>query len=824
MSVRRRSHAAVATVVILFGLGWPSAAQTRPAGPTGTARAGASLAPSALPATDPGTPGPAAVEELNYDLGDLAFQPDGFPSRVELKAQVYSPEILTGRAPLVVLLHGRHATCGDATRSRAVWPCPPDLPEIPSYLGYGALARNLASHGMVVVSVGANGINANDGYVADGGADARGQLILEHLRRWQAWDGDAAESPFGARFVGHIDLGKVALMGHSRGGEGAVSAAQLNQRIASPFGIKAVMALAPVDFARRVLGGVPLGVILPYCDGDVSDLQGTSYYDDSRYASPGDPAPKATMLLYGANHNFFNTVWTSGPGSFDDASFLEDGGGSASGPDPCAPGGAARLSPADQERAGAVLMAGFLRRYLADDTGLQRFVTGTAPFPASVGPARWATAFHAPQRLDVARFDRPDTYRVNQAGRIVELGAVSSGLLCNPREVDDFGFGPPSPPGVTTTGCPSRGVLAAANDTGALDVGWVRPTAVVREPLSAAGVDVSAYDGVRLRVAVLGDARNDTRSVQAFTVVLEDTAGHRSVVDTGGRTNSLARLPMSVVRHAVLNGVRLPTSAFTGVDLTHIRAVELRFDHTRAGRLSVSDLAFTAEGTADAVGPTSTGAAGAFVRPVCRRTASARWGCALAELAWGRDPYPSELAGLRSGYSSATGRHDIVAFALAVAPSRDLFAARFAERYTQADVDAGQLAGALSPSGRAHWETALAELADVLAYSSGRLSDPGEIVDALYETLTGRAADPAGRAYWSDRIPVSGAGRLATELRNSSAGRARIVVERYRQILGRDPDSGGRAYWTAHLTGQDSERRFVTALLDTQAFLAAASS
>ena len=113
------------------------------------------------------------------------------------------------------------------------------MPAIPSYAGYDGLGRNLASHGMVVVSIGANGINANDGFLDDGGASARAQLILEHLRRWRTWDADAGASPFGARFVGHIDLDRVGLMGHSRGGEGIAAAVQLNQRSSVRFGIRA---------------------------------------------------------------------------------------------------------------------------------------------------------------------------------------------------------------------------------------------------------------------------------------------------------------------------------------------------------------------------------------------------------------------------------------------------------------------------------------------------------------------------------------------------------------------------------------------------------
>lgn len=816
---RRLALAALATLALVGG-GWPgSAASGRPAVSSRPAAA------ADLPAVDPGTAGPDAVDELTYDLGDLAFQPEGFPSKVELKGKVYAPEVIAGRAPLVVLMHGRHSTCGSGQTADLAWPCPAALPEIPSYQGYDALGRNLASHGMVVVSIGANGINAADGFLEDGGASARAQLVLETLRRWKAWDASATDSPFADRFVGHIDLNDVGLMGHSRGGEGVVAAAQLNQRIGSPFGIKAVMALAPVDFDRRVLGGVPLGVLLPYCDGDVSDLQGASYYDDSRYASPGDPAPKATTLLYGANHNFFNTVWTTGPGSFDDTGFGPiEGQPSDAGPaiDACQPGGVARLAAPDQAQAGAVLMAGFLRRYLQDDTGLQRFVTGTAPFPASTGSARWSVAFHAPDRLDVERFDVADTIRQNRFGQIAEQQGMSSGLVCNAGQLHQVGFSARTAPASST--CEDRFGLSGTNDTGALDVGWVRPSAVVREPLDSAGTDVTGFDGIRFRVAVVDDSRNATRPKQDVSVVVEDADGNRASALAGAGTNAFRPVAPGNVRHAVLNGVRVPLSAFSGIDLTRVRAVELRFDRTNAGRLEISDLAFTQEGTGAAVGPTAGSPADPTVRPTCRRTPSARWGCALAQLAWGRDPTNSELAWLAAGYHSAATRRSTIARVVATRTMARLHELRFAERYLQAEVPGGDAGGYLSSAGRTWWDVGVVELTSGLAFGSPRVSSIEGIVVSAYQTFTGRSPDPAGLAYWRPRVEAKGPSALASSLAKTAAYRGRVADERYLQILGRAADPAGRAYWVAKLAARGGEQAMVRSLLDTESFRVAASS
>ena len=116
--------------------------------------------------------------------------------------------------------------------------------------------------------------------------------------------------------VGRFDFSRIGLMGHSRGGEGVTSAATLNQALAKPFSIVSTLPLAPVDFGRMTVPNVPNLVILPYCDGDVSNQQGQHMNDDARYAFRDDVL-RSDVWVMGANHNFFNTVWTPGLYSFN---------------------------------------------------------------------------------------------------------------------------------------------------------------------------------------------------------------------------------------------------------------------------------------------------------------------------------------------------------------------------------------------------------------------------------------------------------------------------------------------------------------------------
>src|SRR5205809_286501 len=129
--------------------------------------------------------------------------------------------------------------------------------------------------------------NFGDNAVFDLGALARAELIQKHLDIWKGFT-TTGGAPFGTRFVGKVDLTRIGTMGHSRGGEGVARHFTFNASQGSPYGVRAVLPLAPTDFNRTLVNNVPLLVMLPYCDGDVSNLQGVHFFDDVRYNAPGD--------------------------------------------------------------------------------------------------------------------------------------------------------------------------------------------------------------------------------------------------------------------------------------------------------------------------------------------------------------------------------------------------------------------------------------------------------------------------------------------------------------------------------------------------------
>ena len=85
--------------------------------------------------------------------------------------RLFRPRVEPGKKyPLVLFLHGRHATCyypGPDASVTGDWPCPEGTLPIPSHLGYRYAAEILASQGYLTVSISANGVNGQDGWVAD---------------------------------------------------------------------------------------------------------------------------------------------------------------------------------------------------------------------------------------------------------------------------------------------------------------------------------------------------------------------------------------------------------------------------------------------------------------------------------------------------------------------------------------------------------------------------------------------------------------------------------------------------------------------------------
>jgi len=565
----------------------------------GASQPGTEPAPTPLPAAvmryegaapQADLPGPYAVSEpLDYDLGQYLVSDgdNGLPYNADVHGSVRAPTSGSGPFPVILYLHGRHVTCsygGFEFLSAGI--CPTidglvlEIKTVPSYLGYDYMAAHLASQGYVVISIDANDINDKD-LTGDQGVQARAQLLLHHLdvfRRINAEGGNDFDA-----LKGRMDFERVGLMGHSRGGQGVTHAVRFNQQrsevlasatdpagFSDPHHIVAVFALAPTDFDRHTAPGVAFATLLPYCDGDVSNLQGAWIFDDGRYGEADDTAPKFQIVTMGANHNFYNTIWIGDDNSSDDP---HCGASSSTG---------GRDLPEDQRRHGEFLMSAFFRYFVGGETAFAGYWQGRqrapdAACPSGVGPCdeRLLLSQHsgAASRQRIAAFSDASDISSNDLGLAAELtGFADSGFCTSATD---------------GSGCNSARTYSVATQ---LQLAWDTAGAIYRNTLS--GLDASAYDTLSFRVGlVVADARN--AGGQEITVTLTDRAGHAASVPASRFSDALFDPPgdptASAGAKTTLNMVALPLAAFAGVDAKALDSVTLAFPHA-GGAVQLTDL------------------------------------------------------------------------------------------------------------------------------------------------------------------------------------------------------------------------------------------
>ncbi|MBM9476912.1 hypothetical protein JL107_10685 [Nakamurella flavida] len=526
---------------------------------------------------DPAVAGPYTVARADYDLGDEVEDLAGLEGRRgEIRGAVYYPAEKTTASPVALFLHGRHTGCVSGPEQ---WPCTGGA-SIPSYLGYDQPAQALASNGVVVVSVSADAINVLDNFASDGGTQARGQLVLDTLTRLAQADTVGAPG-FDPVLRGRLDLTRVGLMGHSRGGAGVVRAARMNSQLDQPFGIRSVFPLAPTNPTRETAPGVATAVLLPYCDGDVSSLDGQHFVDDAQGAFD-DSVLRTSLLVMGTNHNYFNTIWS--PGGFsvatsDDWSYVDE---DQSNP-VCGQNAPGRLDQAAQRAVGTAYLSGFFRLTLADDTRFLPLFDGSRSTVASARNADVRVAAQAPadDRIDLAP-TASTTLLASGVQAAVCTGsgtaALSAATACSTLAPDQVPhWGPAWSAGSLPTSSAFRMRWDAAG--GSLDL-----------PFAVGSRDVSTMTDLTFTLAPDEAVAGSTD----VTAEVYDGTGTTRSLDPALLDDALRVLPGTTtpLRRVVLQQVRVPLSSLAGLDLTDIRGIRFR-SGTDTGGVYIADVAAT---------------------------------------------------------------------------------------------------------------------------------------------------------------------------------------------------------------------------------------
>lgn len=365
------------------------------------------LARHTIDAPDPAAPGPYPVRTLYYgsgedrrrpefrdsvtirtssvdasrfvSLGDAAgsrnrywgFTPKAFPRN----ARVWYPDG-EGPFPLVLVVHGNH-----------------DMKDF-SDPGYDYLGNLLASRGFILTSIDENFLN---GAIRNEN-DARGWMLLKHLELWRELN-DSAGGPFYRK----VDMDRIALIGHSRGGEAVGHAAAFNRLAHYPddatvtfdfgFGIRSLIAIAPVDGQYKPadrfvpVSDVSYLVFHGSHDGDVTNFAGLRQY---QRVALGPDDLKSAVYVYRANHGQWNTVWgahDSGPRS---GRILDLRG----------------LLPAEEQRRFAeVFVSAFLEATLRDDDRYLPLFRDHRVAGEWLPPTMYVTRFEEGSFRAIARYD-----------------------------------------------------------------------------------------------------------------------------------------------------------------------------------------------------------------------------------------------------------------------------------------------------------------------------------------------------------------------------------------------------------------------------------
>lgn len=480
-------------------------------------------------------PGPHATAEVDFDNGRVdvtsPFNP-GLTLSVGHKGVIHYPAELDGDPPgagqafpLVIFAHGRYQVEPQIGRN---------------HLQASYLLRHLASHGIIAASVNLDVVGQ---FASPAAIPQRGELVHHTIDLMEALAGDPDSI-----FFGRVDLERIALLGHSRGGEGVVAAAVNNP--GRP--ILAVATIAPTDFEGYSLSGPLYYGLYGSQDGDVNNGWPILLYDR---VTP----LKGFLFIYGASHfHFTDSI------AFD-------------------PAGIPRKAHHVIARA---LFMTFLHFAFEGDEKVLPFLAFDLPIPH---PGRGLypvyPLFEHPDRVVVDDFeDQPVDPNMNTLGGQV----ISEDVLF----LSEMALNQPS--------------NTLYHDTHGLRLVWdyarTEPKGALYESFLPLGTDASSHPYLSLRVCQRMDAsENSEGEDQDLTVALEDKGGRIATVflsELGGVPYPFIPPRFSrIPRKSVLRTFRIPLRLFHAhepdLDLTALESIRLQLDRTVSGRIFLDSIEFT---------------------------------------------------------------------------------------------------------------------------------------------------------------------------------------------------------------------------------------
>ena len=484
-----------------------------------------------------------------------------------------------GPFPVVLIVHGNH------------------LMEDLSDGGYEYLTQHFASRGMLAVSVDQNFLNSSLGdtlSLFEGGLeeenDARGWMLLKHLAQLRTWNQDVTHP-----LAGQLDLERVVLVGHSRGGEAVSEAAVFNTLSAYPddatlafdfnFGLRGIVAIAPVDHQYHPRNRDTQPHDLSYLvlhgshDADVTSFSGAAQYARLSLGSCGD-CFKAGIYLIGANHGQFNTSWGRRDFPLPMSASLN----------------LAPIMPAqDQQDAAKALITSFLEATLHADKRYQTLLAAPHRLPGLLPEQTgFLSQFRAATDIVIADFEDDAEVTTGHSNATISSSNLT---LWHETEVD---------------------LKWRDADTAAVAIGWHRaddgPDAqysiTIKDPL-----DITPTATLALTLAKLEDPPTDLDDYESpkeldFSIVLTDQQGESSGIALSQARPLLPAIEPSLYKLALLNSdppsetvfqrYRFPLTAWQQTNPRFnpqsIARIELVFDQTQNGVILMDEAVISPTG------------------------------------------------------------------------------------------------------------------------------------------------------------------------------------------------------------------------------------
>lgn len=482
------------------------------------------------------------IIEGTYDLGERSFETDlGNTVYYNVRGLVSLPSG-ERKFPVVLILHGRHNNTSNDTRFDK---------------GFKYLIDYLASCGYAVFTLDIQGC-----YNSSFGTEDDNKKVREMFPSFIKAFKDAnlgVLNGFSLDLTEKLDLDNIVLIGHSRGGENAIDIALENKNI------KGVISVAPTlpDKLDREYPDVPISIIVPEIDGDVSTLDGFSLFD-SITMDKNRLSDVNLVFLRNANHNWFNSMLTK-----NDANYLNDEEKIKN-----------QISRREQEQFLMSFSHNFLDNIFYNN--LLNTINDYKTFePTYMYGVEVKTQFWRKKQQII--LDYNNYMKVNYKDVDIKLLRESiydendevQGFILPLQNIDEFSY------------------------KDLINIKWRNRLGQIDIPIEK--INFNKYDSLVLNLAIdSSDNLNTQNESQSFILRLEDNKGNVSEVTLGEESSALHYVEGKNKyiednkyywsAYTILSDIRIPLEIFNNINLKNINKITLLFNQKNSGSIMINNI------------------------------------------------------------------------------------------------------------------------------------------------------------------------------------------------------------------------------------------